>query len=318
MASWKDIRAGIDRFISWTKGDSVVNGAAKVALKSIPVVGSTLAAIYEEIDPAEQGAEGTTELLLEILAHVEQIGPGGLDEVAATLEAMQQTGETSRATLVKVGDRIRELQAAFEETRAEMHVMTDTLDRVEAELYGLAWGERDFKPESVADRVSYLVLLQSLLQESKVIFDEQLVFAQKITASFERPVPVEYVGFDDKLWWGKRQGLIPEHGKIGHRFHELRRITDRMREVNMRVRSLVRSGKPMLPASVKGPELDEHLSTWIAKYDYMQRHHDRDMCLIFVGVEPTNVPFPDGVDKAVKAELTKVMAAAGLEHVAAP
>jgi hypothetical protein len=69
MANWINIRDSADRFVLWTKGSVVLDAAAKVMLQNIPVVGKTLADLY---DAAEgKNDESNTELIQEILARVD-------------------------------------------------------------------------------------------------------------------------------------------------------------------------------------------------------------------------------------------------------
>lgn len=315
MDTWSEIREGIDRVIRWTKQDSILDPAAKVALGSIPVVGAFLASVYDHYRAEAEDPAAGTRMLLEILARLDEIGSIGQDDVRELfLELREQN-----ASLGQTCEEIGTLSKSIDETRGEMSKMIDTLDRIEDELSALAWGLNDFDLQTVGDRISLYTLLHGLLSRSFVIFKEQDSIAEEIEKRFEEGPewPASFRGRDDILWWGSRNGRIPSSGPARRAFRELRRVTDRMREVNLRVRTLVRANSSLLEKHIPVRRLDEHLSTWLAKYNYMRENHDADMSLVFVGVEPTNVPFPSDADieRTLEQCLVEEMKRARLDHV---
>ena len=309
MANWNDIRHGIDRFVIWTKESAVLSGAAKVALRSIPVVGPTLADIYEEA-----GAQPTdTALVLEILARIEAMGATGLEQSANALEAARAAEQDARAALTVASTKLGTLHEELGRIRADMAPMRDALDRLEAEVRDLAWGAADFDTSSPADQAALLVLLEASLSRSGDIFGQQVRIADGIIGRAHARAPRELAGKDDVLWWLSRQGEITGTDRAA--FRELREITDRMKDVNLRVRWLVRTYGAELPGQIPVDDLVLHLSTWLTKYEYLREHADEHMALVFVGVPPTSIPFPSGADAAVSEALRASMHSAGLAHV---
>lgn len=309
MASWDDIRQRIDRFVLWTKESAVISAAAKVALRNIPVVGPTLADIYDEAgaQPAD------TALVLEILARIEAVGSSGLEQSAEVLEAAQAAEQNARDALKAVNQQLGGLQQELLGLRADMAPMLGSLDRLEAEVRDFAWGAASFDTSRPADLAALLVLLEASLRRSGEIFNEQLRIANAIIGRATARPPGELRGKDDVLWW------LSRHGKIGAKdraaFRELREVTDRIKEVNLRVRWLVRTYGAELPGQIPAAELDLHLSTWLTKYEYLREHDNEHMALVFVGPQPTGIPFPPGADAAVTEALRASMRAARLAHI---
>ncbi len=316
MSAWVSVREQIHRFIQWAQTDPTVRAAAKVALEQIPVVGEPLAAIYGEVTKGEAN-EDAKALLMEVLARVEAIGESGLDDVGAHLRAIAASQEGGLAKLRAAAVGVDRLQGEIQATRNQLREVNEALDRVEADLEALAWGSMEFALDSPADRVAFLVQLSGLLGRSQTIFTEQLSFARSLVAEVEIPRAVkdELSGLDDRLWWASHHEKF-NTGASWRMFGELRRITHHMREVNLRVRWLIRSHRDLLPSAFPADALDEHLSLWLAKYAYMRRAYGDEFCLIFVGAEPTGVPFPEGVDGAIETALAEALRDARLDHIA--
>jgi hypothetical protein len=312
MVNWNSIKESVDRFVLWTKDSVVLNAAAKVALQNIPVVGNTLAEIYDEA--GESGDEKSTIILLqEILARITVLGETGFQKSSELIEESRRLGQGALASLTTANEKLRGLDEEVRKIREDMGPMMGALERLESEVLGLAWGASDFAPSSNADQATLLVLLEASLNRSGEIFGEQLRISGRILQDSELDVPNEFQGLDDRLWWLSKNGGIPPAMQTAHR--ELRRVTDRMRDVNVRVRWLIRKNKSMLPETIPVQELEEHLSTWLAKYEYLREHDDEHMALVFVGVPPTNVPFPPKADSAVSDALRKSIKAARLGHI---
>jgi len=317
MSTWTSVRDHIHRFIQWTHADPRVRAAAKIALESIPVVGGPLSAIYEEVSAAGRADETAAATLLEVLAKIEDIGPSGLDEVRGELEAIAASQGDALSKLGAASTRVDRLRKEIRAARAQLRDVTETLARVEADLEAVTWGSMDYAADSAADRVTFLLQLSGLLRRSQTIFGRQLEFARELLTTIELPRDVKdrLLGMDDRLWWASLNERF-ETGSSWRMFGELRRITRHMREVNLRTRWLVRSHRDLLPLDFPTAALEAHLSLWLAKYEYLARTQADTFCLVFVGVEPTGVPFPEGVDEAIASALERALAEARLDHLA--
>jgi hypothetical protein len=312
MINWNSIKESVDRFVLWTTDSVILNAAAKVALQNIPVVGPTLADLYDAAgESGEQ--ESNAALLQEILARIDALGEAGFQDAVSLIEESKKLGEDARASLTTARKKLQDLHEGVRKIREGMIPMMEALDRLESELLGLAWGATDFDPASNADQATFLILLKASLDRSKQIFGEQIQISRSIIQRSQQIIPSNLLGLDDKLWWlSKNHGFSPMDRSA---FRELRKVTDRMRDVNLRVRGLIRQNKSLLPESIPIQELEMHLSTWLAKYEYLREHDDEHMALVFVGAAPTSIPFPTTVDPAVKAALRTSMKAARLEHI---
>lgn len=261
MPGWPSVQDGVHRFVLWSKGSVVLTTAAKVALQAIPVVGQALSDLYDE---AGQGAEQeeSFRLLQEILVRVDDLGELRFEDSAQLIEVAVRTGSANGMGLLLVRDSLRDLQDQVRSMRAEMQTMVHVLEHLEGELFGLAWGAADFDPHSEADHVTLLVLLQASLRQSLQILRQQGRMACSIIKRCEPSAPVPFAGVDDQLWWLSRRGEIPTSERS--LFRELRRITDRMRQVNLRIRTLIRQNDSVRLPQSSIQTLDEHLSTWLA------------------------------------------------------
>lgn len=246
-------------------------------------------------------------------AGVEPADTARVLEILARIEAARAAGRDSSAALTAANEKLGDLHEQVRRVRADMAPMRGSLERLEAEVRDLAWGAADFDTSSPADEAALLVLLGASLRRSIDIFNEQLRIADAIIGRAEARPPHELAGKDDILWWLSRHGEIAAADRAC--FRELREVTDRMKEVNLRVRWLVRTYGTALPDQIRADELDLHLSTWLAKYEYLREHSDEHMALVFVGAPPTEIPFPSGADAAVSDALRASMRAAGLRHI---
>lgn len=312
MASWNSIKEGIDRFVLWSKESAVLSAAAKVALRGIPVVGKTLADIYDEVE-GEDAKESDTALILEILARIEDVGASGLEQSVEALRTARDAEKDARAALTAANEQLSDLSDVLDRIRDDMAPMRGALERLEAEVRDLAWGAAEFNTSSAADQAALLVLLKSSLKRSGEIFHEQLRIADGIIGHAKQRPPDKLIGKDDVLWWLSRHDEMSASDRAA--FRELRAITDRMRDVNLRVRWLIRTYGKTLPAKIPVRALDLHLSTWLAKYEYLREHSNEHMALVFVGVSPTSIPFPSGADAAADAALRGSMQEAKLAHI---
>lgn len=312
MINWNSIKESVDRFVLWTRDSVILNTAAKVALQNIPVVGQTLADLYDAAgDSGEQ--ESNVMLLQEILTRIDALGETGFQESAELIEEAKRLGKDARASLMTAREKLQSLHEEVQRIRKDMKPMMGALERLEAELLGLVWGAADFDPGSNADKAILLVYLKASLDRSKKIFGEQIRIARSIIQRSQQSVPSNLQGLDDQLWWlSKNHGISSAERPA---FRELRKVTDRMREVNLRVRGLIRQNKSLLPNKIPIQDLDKHLSTWLAKYEYLREHDDEHMALVFVGVQPTGIQFPPTADDAVNHALRENMRAARLEHI---
>lgn len=309
MTNWKTVSAGIDRFVLWTKESAVLSGAAKVALRSIPVIGDTLADIYDESKAPE--ADGA--LILEILARIEAVGASGFEQSTDALRLARDAQQDARTTLEAANKKLGKISDDLRSIRADMAAISASLERLEAEIRDIAWGATEFDISSPADRAAILVLLKSSLTRSRNILDEQSRIANEIIRRSKQKIPKDLHGKDDALWWLSKNDLISLSDRT--RFRELRAVTDRMKDVNLRVRWLVRSYGESLLDRETATCLVDHLSTWLLKHEYLREHDDEHMALIFVGVKPTSMPFPTGVDTRVANALQESMKVARLEHI---
>lgn len=285
--------------------------AAKVALQNIPVVGQALSDLYD------QAGEGQREhdfvLLQEVLARIDALGDVRFEDSVRLVEAAASRSD-GLSGLRMVRDHLQQLQEEVCSMRTALQPTMHALEHLEAELFGLAWGAADFDSESDADHVTLLVLLQSALNRSRQIFAEQLKMAGSMIRRCGARAPEGVAGLDDQLRWLSEHGEIPATERPA--FRELRLITDRMWQVNLRVRGLIRHNRSVrLPATCLH-QLDDHLSTWLAKYEYLRENAGDHMALVFVGVQPTNKPFPVLIDAAVEDALLASLQAARLGHLA--
>jgi hypothetical protein len=191
--------------------------------------------------------------------------------------------------------------------------MRGSLERLEAEVRDLAWGAVDFDTSLAADQAALLVLLKASLTRSSDVFGEQLRIADTIIGASEQRAPGEVEGKDDVLWWLSKHDGIATSDRIA--FKELRAVTDRLKDINLRVRWLIRRYGRQLPGEIPVAALDLHLSTWLTKYQYLREHSDEHMALVFVGAPPTDIPFPRGAGAAVSDALHACMRKANLAHI---
>ncbi len=316
--SWKRARAGIERVLRFAKQDSLLNPVAQAALESIPVAGPFISRVYE-LYGEESGAGDANTKLLEILGHLEEVGQVAAGDIRALVKDL----DASAASLEVLRSRLSAISAGVIETRHDLASITETLDKIEDELTSMAWGGSDFDASLAADRVRLFNLLHELLKRSDEIFSAQLDLAGEIERDLYPDVGKRrFRSRDDNLWLASRTGLIPRIGRERWRYQELRQITDRMHEVNLRVRGLVRANERVLADVLtqdRIDKLDAHLTTWLAKYEYMRDKFDEDMALIFVGPAPTLQPFPGmnrDFDAKVEAALQGALGDAKLDHIA--
>lgn len=310
--TWSDIRAKIYGFITWTKGQPVLNAGAKVALESIPVVGPVLSSIYDGIGEGDKD-EGT-ELILEVLARVDALGPELIGEVKAEIEGAAGSGVNK---LRAVAGTLDEIRAEISTVRQQSARMAELVERIDREITSLSWGGTDFCADSPFDRVAFFVHLHAFLTDSKELIEIQSELARQVVGTLPdvvaKAAKSKFSGYDDRILWAMREGHITR--PTTYLVQELRSTTDQMREANLRVRGLVRAHGGLLPDDSPVKALDAHLSAWLAKYAYLDEKDGENMVLIFVGVDPTNAKFPHGIDALVEQELGKALATAKLDHV---
>ncbi|EDM77839.1 phosphopantetheine adenylyltransferase [Plesiocystis pacifica SIR-1] len=298
-----------------------MDSAAKIALKSIPVVGGVLVDIYEGVDAEDQ--EKGVESILEVLARIESIGEAGFEEVAGKLQEVAALQSKGLAVLVGVKDEMGSLAKEVSATREDLANMDEQLDKVQSELASLAFGGGDFNPKDPGDQLRFVVVLGQSLSDSKAIFDRQLEFARELLDGLSED-DMERVRYssanelltlkDDLLARASYLGLI-RPGRPRQIFEALRRVTDEMQTVNLRVRSLVRAAEDdLLPSRVDRAQLDTHLSLWLAKYEYMLARHSSHMCLVFVGRNP-KIEFPRGTDEHVAAAIEQRLERTELDYL---
>jgi hypothetical protein len=306
---WENLKERVDRFVLWTRESAVLSAAAKVALSNIPVVGPTLAEMYDEAG----GSGEDTARVLEILARIEAAGATGFEQSVAALQAARAASKDARTALATVQVDLSDLSEALRDIRIGIEPIYRSLERLEAEVRNLSWGATEFDVDLAADRAALLVFLHVSLTRSEEIFGEQLRIANGILDRATVRPETDLKGIDDRLWILSKAGGLSAADRVA--FRELRAITDRMRDVNLRVRWLVRRYGSSLSPDIPAKDLDIHLSTWLTKYEYLRGQSDDHMALVFVGVAPTNRPFPRGADAAVARALRAAMEEARLGYL---
>jgi hypothetical protein len=172
---------------------------------------------------------------------------------------------------------------------------------MKSDLQQLNDGTHEFDFEIPAEQLVFFVKISRLLEQSCDIFFYQNGLARHLTRSLEsRGYKIQAGrGFDDIL----REMHISMSAEEEEIFKNIRSITVDMREINVKVKRLLRANKDgfeLLPA-LRG--LYEHLSWWHAKYELLK--DDPDMRLVYVGVRQQK-PFPRGIEKLLAEEIERL------------
>lgn len=260
--SWKEVSDRVRGALAAVRGNRVLDTTARIALASIPGVGDRLLQLYDaaagEDDPA-----GSLELR-EILTRLERF-----DE--HTFRRFEDSLAASHASLDAVLEVTNDLAVRLEVVVSETKGIRLQLDALDRELESIAHGTFRFDPANPADRLSFFVQLKTLLDRTRAAFGAQRELALQY--------PVRSTDLESDI------------------FHELRSITDHMRDVNVRVRGLLRANPEILHGTFALQMLEEHLSWWLAKYELQKENED--MTIVYVGVEPTNKRFPEDLDQEI-------------------
>lgn len=298
MIDWQEAKTRIGATLAVIRGSEILDTTARMALASIPVVGHSLVKLYDATAPDED----PTEKLALVLERLQGFDAGAFERFAESIDGF----EGSLIELSGNVDRMSQRLAHVHEMTSEIHQMLVAADK---QLEHLSASAVELDPEVAADRLTFFIQLGRLLDRTKPAFFQQIVLGRKLLARI--PATSNHKGLDDAL---REVAPAIESEEDRDLFDDLRRITDHMRRVNVRMRSLLRSNRRIaeiedLPVL---NEVAEHISWWLAKYELLR--DDPDMCIVFVGVDPTNKPFPGGVDQGVAGKIESLRRETQLHH----
>jgi len=162
--------------------------------------------------------------------------------------------------------------------------------------------ELDLSAGVEADRITLLLALQRMLSPGAPMLEVQSVLAHKLLEGIDTPVS----GLDDAIRTVSDQ--IPADRNWLRR--RLRTQTDSLRRINGAVLRLIGRNPDLSDLVPSLPALYEHLSIWVAKYEYLRT--DDSMCLVFAGVAQRR-PFPPELDSEIAHALGELARRYGIE-----
>lgn len=314
---WVAIRERIVGFATAIHQDKILDTSARIALGAIPVVGEPLLALYDGM--VADGGPAAAELR-EVMRKLEALDPEDLAEIGPSLAAFEGSLSDLSSRLAQLDERLQRVQTETWEIRRALARVEEQMDELTARGF-------IYDPSIVPDRLTFFLHLSRLLASTKAPFIEhvtkgrELLDRATLNAGSEAAARLNKVrsawgglGIDDAL-----RAVYPTLAEADRDlFAELRRLTVRIFAVHIRLRSMLESNRGIWenePCAVDLRKLVSHLSFWIAKYELLK--DDPAMCIIFVGVEPTNQPFPAGVDDAVAIRVGELRQKARLQDVLA-
>lgn len=305
MTSWYVVKERIQSALQTVKSSPVLDSAAKTALKSVPYLGDFLVNLYDSTGGSE--AE-RTEKILEILGRLEGFHSQQFKQLTSMLaddreilirdsQALDKVLGAANETL----ERLRRIDSGQADLRESSKQVNEVLSEMKGDLRQLSEGTHEFDFEIAAEQLVFFVNVSRLLEQSYEIFFYQNGLARQLTNSLaSRGYAIGAGrGFDD----GLRElhfAMTAEEEEI---FTSIRTITDDMRGVNVKVKTLLKSNKDFFELLPDLRRLYEHLSWWNAKYELLK--DDPDMCLVYVGVDQQK-PFPQGIERLLAQEIERL------------
>lgn len=315
MSAWNTVKKRIDITLDKIKTTPVLDAAAKTALKSVPYLGEFLVNLYDSTGGSE--AE-KSQKILQILGRLKSFHAQQFKQLTISLsenrEKLSQNSKALDEILAMTSETMERLkmlsegQVDLQESTEQVKII---LNGINSDLQEISEGAKEFDLDISAERLVFLINILKLLEQSYDIFIYQNNLAIQLTEKV-RSKGHEIAGgrgYDDIL----RELHFCMSGDEEEIFSNIRKITDNMRSINVRVKVLLNSNKDCFKFLPELQNLYEHLSWWNAKYELLK--DNPDMCLIYVGVLQQK-PFPRGIENLLTNEIERLVKETRLDVLA--